>query len=74
MVARDGAELPAAERRMQPAIFRIMDTGNTFDVLWTPTEPGDRTLQIRTAKDGVQAGFIPPRAPPHDVVIVMRVR
>ena len=73
MVARDGAELPAAERRVQPAVFRIMDTGNTFDVLWTPTEPGDRTLRIRTAKDGLQAGFIPTQAPAHVLEIALRV-
>lgn len=44
--AKDGADLPPALRIEVPADFET-HTGETFDVLWTPTDAGDRTLILR---------------------------
>ena len=43
--AKDGADLPAALRTEALAEFET-HTGETFDFMWTPTEPGDRTLTL----------------------------
>jgi FtsP/CotA-like multicopper oxidase with cupredoxin domain len=45
-VAKDGAELPAGLRGERDARL-LTNTGETFDVLWTPTAPGDYTLSVR---------------------------
>jgi manganese oxidase len=45
-VAKDGAELPEALRVERDAEFRT-GTGETFDFLWTPVEPGEATLSVR---------------------------
>jgi hypothetical protein len=44
-VAKDGAELPEVLRREGDAEF-MSNTGQTFDFMWTPTEPGDATLSV----------------------------
>jgi FtsP/CotA-like multicopper oxidase with cupredoxin domain len=43
--AKDGADLPEALRLEGDAEF-VSNTGQTFDFLWTPTEPGDVTLSV----------------------------
>ena len=43
MLAKDGADLPAHRAVQGPAAFRIF-AGETFDVEFTPTEPGDYLL------------------------------
>jgi manganese oxidase len=45
-VAKDGADLPDALRIAGNAEFRT-GTGETFDFLWTPVEPGEATLSVR---------------------------
>ena len=45
-VAKDGADLPEALRLAGDAAIRA-NTGETFDFLWTPTEPGEVTLSVR---------------------------
>jgi hypothetical protein len=44
-VAKDGADLPNALRLDSDAAF-MSNTGQTFDFIWTPTEPGDVTLSV----------------------------
>ena len=44
-VAKDGADLPEALRLEGDAEF-VSNTGQTFDYLWTPAEPGDATLSV----------------------------
>jgi FtsP/CotA-like multicopper oxidase with cupredoxin domain len=45
-VAKDGADLPEALRLEGDAAITT-NTGETFDFLWTPTEPGEVTLSVR---------------------------
>ena len=45
-VARDGADLPEALRLEGDAEFST-GTGETFDFMWTPTDPGEVTLSVR---------------------------
>lgn len=45
-VAKDGATLPDALRLEGDAQFRA-NAGETFDFLWTPTEPGEAMLTVR---------------------------
>lgn len=45
-LAHDGADLPAALRVEGPARVRT-GTGETYDFVWTPSEPGDATLVFR---------------------------
>ena len=45
-VAKDGADLPEALRIEGDAAITT-NTGETFDFLWTPTEPGEVTLSVR---------------------------
>jgi FtsP/CotA-like multicopper oxidase with cupredoxin domain len=44
-VAKDGADLPEGLRREGNAQF-LSETGQTFDFMWTPIEPGDATLSV----------------------------
>jgi FtsP/CotA-like multicopper oxidase with cupredoxin domain len=45
-VAKDGADLPEALRLDGGANIRT-NTGETFDFLWTPAEPGEAMLSVR---------------------------
>jgi FtsP/CotA-like multicopper oxidase with cupredoxin domain len=45
-VAKDGADLPETFLLEGNADIRT-STGETFDFLWTPTEPGEATLSVR---------------------------
>jgi FtsP/CotA-like multicopper oxidase with cupredoxin domain len=45
-VAKDGADLPAA-LRLEGDAHITTNAGETFDFLWTPTEPGEATLSMR---------------------------
>jgi FtsP/CotA-like multicopper oxidase with cupredoxin domain len=45
-VAKDGADLPETLLLGGDADIRT-NTGETFDFLWTPTEPGEATLSVR---------------------------
>ena len=71
-VAKDGADLPANQARTIPADLRI-HVGETYDVLWTPQQPGDYSLHIETTFDrGVPA--FPRAAPaPQTQVVLLRV-
>jgi hypothetical protein len=44
-LARDGADLPPALRMESPARIRT-GTGETYDFVWTPSEPGDAELLV----------------------------
>jgi manganese oxidase len=46
LVARDGADLPAHEATVQGASLQIT-IGQTFDALFTPTEPGNYSFEAR---------------------------
>lgn len=48
-IAKDGADLPPALMAPDRARFRT-NTGETFDFLWTPAEPGDFELTIRYSR------------------------
>lgn len=48
LVAKDGADLPAALVAPSPAEVPIIGVGETYDFVWTPTTPGARTLEIVT--------------------------
>jgi FtsP/CotA-like multicopper oxidase with cupredoxin domain len=50
-VAKDGADLPPARRRLQPSHL-ITGTGETADFEFTPTAPGDLRLEIKTQLPG----------------------
>lgn len=73
-IARDGAALPPSQVRTRPADLPFFEVGTTFDVLWTPEEPGELTLEIITTFDRGLAAF-PRQAPPPDTMEVpVRVR
>ena len=46
-IAKDGADLPALQRTLQPA-FLLTGPGETADFEFTPRSPGDLRLSIRT--------------------------
>jgi FtsP/CotA-like multicopper oxidase with cupredoxin domain len=50
-VAKDGADLPAAQRLLQPS-WLITGTGETADVEFTPKAPGNLRLEIKTQLPG----------------------
>jgi FtsP/CotA-like multicopper oxidase with cupredoxin domain len=50
-VAKDGADLPPAQRRLQPSHL-ITGTGETADFEFTPTAPGNLRLEIKTQLPG----------------------
>ena len=58
-LAKDGAELPAARRLIRPARHTLA-IGETMDVEFFPTAPGDYRLEIRTAR-GTLLGTLPLR-------------
>jgi manganese oxidase len=45
--AKDGADLPAHQQVDGEAEVRLA-VGETYDFVWTPTEPGDYLLEVRT--------------------------
>jgi hypothetical protein len=45
LLAQDGADLPPALRMESPARIRT-GTGETYDFVWTPSEPGDAELLV----------------------------
>ncbi len=71
-VAKDGAELPAAQVRDVAADLRI-HVGETYDFLWTPSA-GEYTLRVLTTFDRGAPAF-PREAPaPQTQVLHLRVR
>ena len=66
VVARDGADLPAAQIG-KPGPGPFMTAGSTRDYEVTPTEPGTLTLYIDAFTQGAQ----PLRQP---VLVTLRVR
>lgn len=44
-VAKDGADLPPADRTSRPAKFKI-DVGETYDFMYTPPHPGSMRLEL----------------------------
>jgi FtsP/CotA-like multicopper oxidase with cupredoxin domain len=54
-VAKDGADLPAAQATTRPANL-VMGPGETADFEWSPRRPGRWRLEIRTVEPG---WFIP---------------
>ncbi len=50
-VAKDGADLPPAQRTPRRA-FLMTGPGETADFTFTPTQPGDLRLEVRTAVSG----------------------
>jgi FtsP/CotA-like multicopper oxidase with cupredoxin domain len=70
LVARDGADLPPASSRVEPAQFVGFGTGMTLDYAFTPSGPGDLTLEVDP--HGPPAGR--PIGQPTRVPIRVRVR
>jgi manganese oxidase len=71
-IAKDGADLPQNQVRIQPAELGI-HVGETYDFNWTPNEPGKYTLRIVTTFDRGAPAF-PREAPgPHTAEIEVRV-
>ena len=50
-VAKDGADLPASQRRERPA-FLLTGPGQTADFEFTPTAPGTLRLEVKTQLPG----------------------
>ncbi len=74
-VAKDGADLPATARTLQPARTFIA-VGETGDFEITPTQPGDLRLEVRYGGElGPSPGGLPRRsvAPPGPLVIAATV-
>lgn len=72
-LAKDGADLPAADARTGPADLRI-HVGETYDFAFTPRDVGDYTLRVVTTFDTGLAAFPRQAPPPHTVDIPVRVR
>lgn len=71
-IAKDGADLPAAQARIVPADLTI-HVGETYDFEWSPP-PGDYVLRVVTTFD-TGVGALPRTAPPPDTTMVpLRVR
>ncbi len=71
-IAKDGADLPPGQVRIQPAELDI-HVGETYDFRWTPGEPGNYTLRIVTTFDRGAPAF-PREAPePHTAEILLKV-
>ena len=47
-LAKDGANLPPSQVTDGPAMLRRIGVGETYDFEWTPSAPGDLTLEVRT--------------------------
>jgi FtsP/CotA-like multicopper oxidase with cupredoxin domain len=57
-VAKDGADLPEAQRT--PRLARqLVSMGETFDYLYTPTAPGDLRLEVRAPGPGTLLARVP---------------
>jgi FtsP/CotA-like multicopper oxidase with cupredoxin domain len=56
-IAKDGADIPAADRTIRLA-QRVVTIGETVDVEFTPTHPGELRLEMHTAQ-GVLLGILP---------------
>jgi FtsP/CotA-like multicopper oxidase with cupredoxin domain len=50
-LAKDGADLPRVQQTVRPATVK-MGAGQTFDVEFTPTAPGDWVLEVRSIEPG----------------------
>lgn len=48
-VAKDGADLPAAQSQDRPAVLKI-DVGETYDMMWKPPAPGEYSLRAGPAR------------------------
>jgi FtsP/CotA-like multicopper oxidase with cupredoxin domain len=57
-VAKDGADLPPADRTPGPARFNI-DVGETYDFAYTPRHPGPMRLELRSGDGKFLARTIP---------------
>jgi FtsP/CotA-like multicopper oxidase with cupredoxin domain len=68
LVAKDGADLPATGIVDGPAELRRIGVGETYDFEWTPTRPGELTLEIVTEFYAARP------TPPHTLRLVVRVR
>ena len=73
-IARDGADLPPSGVRVGPADVPLFDVGSTFDVLWTPDDPGELTLRIVTRFNAGLTVFPGEGPPPHAMDIAVSVR
>ena len=71
-VAKDGADLPAAQVRVLPADLRIR-VGETYDYVWTPDTAGEGVLRVLTTFDAGVGGFPRDAPPPHTLEIPVRV-
>jgi manganese oxidase len=72
-MAKDGADLPSHQVRMQPADLPI-HVGETYDFRWAPERPGDYVLRITTTFDPGAPAFPRDAPPPHVAEIQVRVR
>jgi manganese oxidase len=72
-IAKDGADLPPHQVRMQPADLRI-HVGETYDFRWVPERAGEYMLRITTTFDGGLVAFPRDAPPPHVAEIPVRVR
>lgn len=68
VVARDGADFPPSRIASGPAELSPLGVGETRDILWTPSEPGERTLVIGTRHYGATG------RPPSEISISVVVR
>jgi FtsP/CotA-like multicopper oxidase with cupredoxin domain len=57
-VAKDGADLPAAQRVERPA-RQIVSMGETYDFEFTPSAPGDLRLEVRAGGAGPLLARVP---------------
>jgi FtsP/CotA-like multicopper oxidase with cupredoxin domain len=72
-IARDGADLPAAQVRTLPADDAV-GVGMTRDYLWTPEQPGELTLRIVANFNPGLPGFLRKVPPRQTINIPVRVR
>lgn len=72
-VAQDGADLPPALVQPADAAFNP-DVGETYDFVWTPTDPGDFELSVTTRFENGPPAFPTGDTPPHVATWVVRVR
>jgi manganese oxidase len=72
-IAKDGADLPPHQVRMQPADLRI-HVGETYDFRWVPERAGEYVLRITTTFDRGLLAFPRDAPPPHVAEIPVRVR
>jgi manganese oxidase len=72
-IAKDGADLPPNQVRMQRADLPI-HVGETYDFRWMPERPGEYVLRITTTFDRGAPAFPRDAPPPHVAEIPIRVR